>query len=45
MAVMRLGVTARLPPKVARLGIAGFLFFLVKGLLWLVLPAWFYFTR
>ena len=27
---------------VARLGIAGFLFFLVKGLAWLVLPALLY---
>ena len=26
---------------VARAGTAGFLFFLVKGLLWLALPAWF----
>jgi hypothetical protein len=29
----------------ARLGTAGFLFFLVKGLLWLALPAWLYATR
>jgi hypothetical protein len=29
----------------ARLGAAGFLFFLVKGLLWLALPAWLYATR
>lgn len=29
----------------ARVGKAGFLFFLVKGLLWLALPAWFYVTR
>jgi hypothetical protein len=42
---MRLGGTARVPPVVARLGKAGFLFFLLKGLLWLALPAWFYFTR
>jgi hypothetical protein len=30
---------------VARVGTAGFLFFLVKGLLWLALPAWLYVTR
>ena len=30
---------------VARLGAAGFLFFLAKGLLWLALPAWLYATR
>ena len=30
---------------IARLGTAGFLFFLAKGLLWLALPAWLYATR
>lgn len=40
----------RLPPTthrtlVTRLGTAGFLFFLVKGLLWLALPAWLYAIR
>jgi hypothetical protein len=29
----------------ARAGKVGFLFFLVKGLLWLAVPAWFYVTR
>lgn len=28
-----------LPPMVRRLGLAGFLFFLIKGLLWLTVPA------
>ncbi len=30
---------------IARLGTAGFLFFLAKGLSWLALPAWLYATR
>ena len=29
----------RIPPILARLGIAGTLFFLVKGLMWLIIPA------
>jgi hypothetical protein len=29
----------------ARAGTAAFLFFLVKGLLWLAVPAWFYVTH
>jgi len=29
----------RVPRWIARLGVAGFLFFLVKGLLWLAVPA------
>ncbi len=29
----------RCPPWLRRLGMAGFLFFLVKGLLWLLAPA------
>lgn len=28
----------RLPAALRRLGVAGFLFFLIKGLLWLLLP-------
>ena len=33
-----------LPPTFwKRLGLAGFLFFLIKGLLWLAAPAFFYF--
>lgn len=28
----------RLPKSLARLGLAGFLFFLAKGLLWLIIP-------
>jgi len=28
-----------------RLGVAGFLFFLGKGLLWLIIPAWFLVER
>jgi hypothetical protein len=30
---------------VARLGTAGFVFFLVKGLLWLAVPAWLWALR
>jgi hypothetical protein len=30
---------------VARLGTVGFLFFLLKGLLWLAIPAWLTFAR
>ncbi len=30
---------ARVPGWVAQLGVFGFLFFLVKGLLWLIVPA------
>jgi len=29
----------RIPPILARLGIAGTLFFLIKGLMWLIIPA------
>ena len=29
----------RIPPLLARLGIAGTLFFLIKGLMWLIIPA------
>jgi hypothetical protein len=29
----------RLPPFVAKLGLVGFLFFLFKGLMWLIIPA------
>jgi len=42
---MRFSTTTRPPSMVARVGTAGFLFFLVKGVLWLALPAWFYVTR
>jgi hypothetical protein len=44
---MRCGTTTtnRQPSLVARVGAAGFLFFLAKGALWLALPAWFYLTR
>lgn len=31
----------KLPPAwLKRLGVGGFLFFLIKGLLWLLVPAW-----
>jgi hypothetical protein len=30
---------ARVPSRWARLGLAGFLFFLIQGLLWLIVPA------
>jgi hypothetical protein len=33
------------PSRAARLAHAALLFFLVKGLLWLALPAWWYLTR
>jgi hypothetical protein len=33
-------LVTRLRKTLARLGAAGFLFFLVKGLLWLLVPAW-----
>jgi hypothetical protein len=33
------GPVSRLPPWLRRLGLAGFLFFLIKGLLWLLVPA------
>ncbi len=33
------GPASRLPPWLRRLGFAGFLFFLIKGLLWLLVPA------
>lgn len=29
----------RIPPFLAKLGIAGTLFFLIKGLMWLIIPA------
>jgi len=29
----------RIPPILAKLGIAGTLFFLIKGLMWLIIPA------
>ncbi len=29
----------RVPKWIARFGVAGFLFFLIKGLLWLAVPA------
>jgi len=29
----------KLPPIIARIGILGTLFFLIKGLLWLIVPA------
>jgi hypothetical protein len=38
-AANRLGSTRR-ASMVARLGTVGFLFFLLKGLLWLAIPAW-----
>ncbi len=37
--------TTRSRSIVARVGAVGFLFFLVKGVLWLALPAWLYVTR
>jgi hypothetical protein len=37
--------TTRSRSIVARVGTVGFLFFLVKGVLWLALPAWLYVTR
>ena len=36
------GVSPRRRARWARLGVAGFLFFLVKGLLWLIVPALFW---
>lgn len=29
----------KIPPLLAKFGIAGTLFFLIKGLLWLIIPA------
>lgn len=29
----------RIPPILAKFGIAGTLFFLIKGLMWLIIPA------
>lgn len=31
-------------PWLRRIGLAGFLFFLIKGLLWLIVPALLYFS-
>jgi hypothetical protein len=42
---MAFKTTTRPPSMMARVGMAGFIFFLVKGVLWLALPAWFYVTR
>jgi hypothetical protein len=42
---MRSSSTAGSRSIVARAGTAGFLFFLIKGVLWLALPAWLYVTR
>jgi hypothetical protein len=42
---MRSITPARSGSIVARVGTAGFLFFLIKGVLWLALPAWLYATR
>jgi len=43
---MRSSTTTTTPTSMlARAGTAAFLFFLVKGALWLALPAWLYFVR
>jgi hypothetical protein len=38
-------ITTRSGSIAARAGTAGFLFFFIKGVLWLVLPAWLYVAR
>ena len=42
---MRFSQTTRPSSLATRVGTVGFLFFLVKGVLWLALPAWFCVTR